>query len=136
MTIASRLLAVIMAAVLTLNVAPAFAQQHRPGGWHNGPNRCEDYWSPRDRRDCEQRQRPRPDPAPDGDEIGAAIGAGIIGLTLGAILVGAANENEKQKRIQLYDRWMEYCSGRYRSFDARTETFLGFDGRRHACQLP
>lgn len=134
MNFTRRILAVFMAAVLALNAAPAFAQPRHQGGWHNGPIRCEDYISPRDRRECEQRQRPRPDQQQNGDDIGAAIGAGIIGLTLGAIIAGAANENDKQQRIQQYERWVAYCSSRYRSFDVRTGTFLGFDGRRHACQ--
>ncbi|EKF17271.1 BA14K family protein [Nitratireductor pacificus] len=30
--------------------------------------------------------------------------------------------------------WYRYCSNRYRSFDARSGTFMGYDGRRHFCQ--
>ena len=30
--------------------------------------------------------------------------------------------------------WYRYCSTRYRSFDARSGTFMGYDGRRHFCQ--
>ncbi len=29
--------------------------------------------------------------------------------------------------------WYEYCSDRYRSFNARTGTFMGYDGERHFC---
>ncbi len=29
--------------------------------------------------------------------------------------------------------WIAYCSRKYRSFDPRTGTFLGYDGRRHPC---
>jgi hypothetical protein len=29
--------------------------------------------------------------------------------------------------------WYEYCSDRYRSFNARTGTFTGYDGERHFC---
>jgi hypothetical protein len=29
--------------------------------------------------------------------------------------------------------WYEYCSDRYRSFDARTGTFTGYDGEQHFC---
>jgi len=31
--------------------------------------------------------------------------------------------------------WKEACARRYRSFDWRTGTFLGYDGRRHLCRL-
>ncbi len=30
--------------------------------------------------------------------------------------------------------WFRYCSNRYRSFDGRTGTFMGYDGQRHFCQ--
>ena len=29
--------------------------------------------------------------------------------------------------------WVRYCSDRYRSFDARTGTYVGYDGREHFC---
>jgi hypothetical protein len=29
--------------------------------------------------------------------------------------------------------WYAYCSDRYRSFDGRTGTYKGFDGRKHFC---
>lgn len=29
--------------------------------------------------------------------------------------------------------WREYCRARFRSFDARTGTYLGYDGNRHFC---
>jgi hypothetical protein len=29
--------------------------------------------------------------------------------------------------------WYEYCSDRYRSFNARTGTFTGYDGEQHFC---
>lgn len=32
--------------------------------------------------------------------------------------------------------WFRYCSERYASFDARTGTYRGFDGRSHFCEVP
>lgn len=29
--------------------------------------------------------------------------------------------------------WVRYCSNRYRTFDARTGTFVGYDGQEHFC---
>ena len=29
--------------------------------------------------------------------------------------------------------WYQYCSDRYRTFDARTGTFVGYDGQEHFC---
>jgi hypothetical protein len=36
-------------------------------------------------------------------------------------------------RAYRYDPAIEYCIRRFRSYDLRTMTFLGFDGRRHPC---
>lgn len=126
---------IFMTASLAFTASPAMAQPRNHGwdhgqGW-GGPVRCEDLNSRRDRRECEERRRGNPN---NNDDIGAAIGAGIIGLTLGAIIAGAASEQDKQQKIQEYDRWTAYCSAKYRSFDVRTGTFLGNDGRRHVCQ--
>jgi hypothetical protein len=30
--------------------------------------------------------------------------------------------------------WYSYCARKYRSFDARSGTFVGFDGYRHLCE--
>ena len=32
------------------------------------------------------------------------------------------------------DDWLAYCSSKYRSFDPRSGTYLGYDGLRHPCQ--
>src|SRR5690606_1103044 len=29
--------------------------------------------------------------------------------------------------------WVRYCSNRYRTFDARSGTFVGYDGQEHFC---
>jgi len=80
--------------------------------------------------------------------VGAGLAAGIIGFTLGAAL---ANQN----RYYYYDdgyypyRYYPYrydysygygfsghvaaCRATYRSYDVRTDTYLGFDGFRHQC---
>lgn len=31
--------------------------------------------------------------------------------------------------------WLDYCRSRYRSFDERSGTFMGYDGVRHFCQV-
>ncbi|MFP1632323.1 BA14K family protein [Zhengella sp. ZM62] len=32
--------------------------------------------------------------------------------------------------------WYRYCENRYRSFDAGSGTFMGYDGKRHFCVAP
>ena len=70
------------------------------------------------------------------DDNGAAVAAGVVGLALGAIIIGAAASaaNKGQQAASEYDRWVAYCRGKYRSFDAATGTFLRSDGRRQQCQ--
>jgi len=80
-----------------------------------------------------------------------AIALGIIGLGVGAIIGGAiANGNNNPRVIyrqqpsapQTVNRgsyepwsqsWFRFCSNKYRSFNASTGTFRGYDGRDHFC---
>lgn len=89
-------------------------------------------------------------------DSGDALAAGVIGLAAGALIGGAlASQPPPPPRYYEYDRpayvvrrapvryyggiepwtrdWYEYCSDRYRSFNARTGTFTGYDGERHFC---
>ncbi|EXL04390.1 BA14K family protein [Aquamicrobium defluvii] len=91
---------------------------------------------------------------------GDAVAAGVIGLAAGALLGSALASQPRYyepeptyvirepRPARTYYRdnyyratyepwspeWYRYCSDRYRSFDARTGTFLGYDGQRHFCQ--
>jgi hypothetical protein len=79
---------------------------------------------------------------------GAWIGAGIAGLAAGALIGGALSGPRyygyAEPRVVYVPRsgsyepwsaaWYDYCESRYRSFDPRTGTFLGYDGRRHFCR--
>lgn len=68
------------------------------------------------------------------------IATGIFGLAFGAILGGAlsnGNANSRGDRVvgRAYDSHVDACYARYRSYDERTDTFLGYDGIRHRCNL-
>ncbi|MFA6264976.1 MAG: BA14K family protein [Pseudolabrys sp.] len=55
---------------------------------------------------------------------GGAVAAGVLGgLLLGAII---ANQAQQQNSV-------DYCMQRYRSYDPRSGTYVGYDGRRHRC---
>jgi hypothetical protein len=59
-----------------------------------------------------------------GGGNGGAVAAGILGgLFLGAII---ANQAQRSNAV-------EYCMRRYRSYDPRSGTYLGYDGYRHPC---
>jgi len=78
-----------------------------------------------------------------------AIALGIIGLGAAAIIGGAiANSNNPRViyqqpsvpravsggRYEPWSRsWFQYCSNKFRSFNASTGTYRGYDGRDHFC---
>lgn len=72
------------------------------------------------------------------DDVAAGIILGILGLAAGAAILGAASEAEERSRqVDLDHRrsdWIARCSARYRTFDPRSGTYRGHDGRLHACR--
>jgi hypothetical protein len=96
----------------------------------------------------------------DGNPAGAAVAAGVAGLVVGGIIASQRQReyrtyeepypaygqryqpvySEPQYVEQSYapaawtQEWYDYCAGRYRSFDPRSGTFVGYDGRRYMCQ--
>lgn len=71
---------------------------------------------------------------------GGAVAAGVIGgLALGAILGAAAASAPPPPPVYYGPAyadgdWLAYCASKYRSFDPRTGTYLGYDGLRHPCR--
>ena len=67
--------------------------------------------------------------------------AGIFGLAIGAIIAGAvANGNNNNSRSnaavgRVDNGHVARCYARYKSYDERSDTFLGYDGIRHLCNL-
>jgi hypothetical protein len=61
---------------------------------------------------------------------GPAIGAGILGFAAGAAIAGAAANARAAD-----DDHIQACLDAYRSYDPRTDTYLGYDGYRHRCML-
>ena len=71
------------------------------------------------------------------DGVGVAVGLSILG---GAILGGALEDNYNDPYYDntYYDNGPyyggdAYCARRFRSYDAASGSYLGYDGRRHAC---
>ncbi|QDL99079.1 BA14K family protein [Rhodopseudomonas palustris] len=61
---------------------------------------------------------------------GYGWGPAIGGLAAGAIIGGAIANSQAQARGADAHA---YCSQRFRSYDPASGTYLGYDGRRHAC---
>jgi hypothetical protein len=82
---------------------------------------------------------------------GDAVAAGVVGLAAGALIAGAlsnprpayADDGYYEEPRAAYRggytvepwtrEWVRYCSDRYRSFNARSGTFTGYDGQQHFC---
>jgi hypothetical protein len=64
---------------------------------------------------------------------GAAIGAGVAGLAAGALIGGAIASQAAPARVGPGPDAVAYCSQRFKSYDPASGTYLGYDGKRHAC---
>lgn len=74
-----------------------------------------------------------------------SIATGLFGFGFGAILGSAiANSNNNSyNRDRVvgvvgggsYRAHVQACFNRYRSYDERTDSFMGYDGVRHSCNL-
>ena len=62
---------------------------------------------------------------------GFPLALGIIGLA-----VGAAVANSYSAPHYYGGSNNDYCARKYRSWDPYSRTYLGYDGRRHACRIP
>jgi len=147
--------AVAMTAVVAAaSVVPAQAQSGRGNNDDNDRgNRRERViitycdQNPRD-RDCRDFRRGRWD-RNDYDRFYNSrrdsldnISSGIFGFTFGAIVGSAiANGNNNSNAPapvysdRGYSSHVTACFNRYRSYDEETDSFLGFDGQRHRCNL-
>jgi len=62
---------------------------------------------------------------------GFPLVAGIVGLA-----IGAAVANSYSAPRYYGGSNSDYCARKYRSWDPYSQTYLGYDGRRHACRIP
>jgi hypothetical protein len=66
-------------------------------------------------------------PPPRRQNNGAAAGA-AFGILAGA-LIGSAIQQQQQQ----YSNAIAWCASRYRSYDPRTQTYIGYNGRVYRC---
>ncbi len=125
-----KLVLIALAAVSVGASAPALAQPH----YYNGRWEDEHEWRrhshERDRWAHRHHRRWREHEHHDDDS--SSLAAGIIGFALGAAIVGSQAQAEHARTAD--ERWDDYCSKKYRSYDPRSKTYLGYDGVRHYCQ--
>jgi hypothetical protein len=64
---------------------------------------------------------------------GDALAAGALGLATGAIIGGALAQSQAQAAPTYGSNTHAYCAQRFKSYDPRSGTYLGYDGIRHPC---
>ena len=72
------------------------------------------------------------------DPVGAGVAAGIFGFMAGAALAGSARDRGYYYGHYYGSDWRAHvadCQDTYRSYDVRSDTYLGYDGYRHRCEL-
>lgn len=62
-----------------------------------------------------------------------SLAKGIFGFAFGAIINGAINSGNGNNAST--NSHVTRCEARFHSYSARSDTYLGNDGRRHACTL-
>ena len=64
----------------------------------------------------------------------SAIAAGFLGFILGAAISGTGSDRTYATSRLGNQTYISSCASRYRSFDPRSGTYLGYDGYRHYCR--
>ncbi len=125
----------------------SMAQAGDRSSWHQGQRHRDNGWrdvSPRRHHGGDRVQR-------HGDNNDALV-LGIIGLGAAAIIGGAIANSQNNPRViyrqpvapqaasgggyEPWSRsWYRFCSNKYRSFNASTGTYRGYDGRDHFCEV-
>ncbi|MDC9822438.1 BA14K family protein [Devosia sp. ZB163] len=90
------------------------------GGWNN--RRYNNYWNG---NRYMNRWGYRP--------YGWGIGAGAVGLGVGAAIANDRYYNNNM--VVIDDNHVAACEAKYRSYNAQTDMFLGYDGQYHRCNL-
>ena len=61
---------------------------------------------------------------------------GITGLIIGATIAGGGSPiHHDYYGGNSWERHVQRCYARYRSYDHRTDTYVGYDGYEHRCRL-
>jgi hypothetical protein len=70
-----------------------------------------------------------------GPAIGLGLGAGIFGFAAGAAIANSARGDSYRDRYYSDRDHIAACQDAYRSYDIRSDSYLGYDGYRHRCEL-
>jgi hypothetical protein len=63
------------------------------------------------------------------------VAAGLFGFAIGAAIVNGISRSSDSGYDSGYDSHVSRCEARFRSYNAETDKYLGYDGRYHYCEL-
>lgn len=63
------------------------------------------------------------------------VAAGIFGFAIGAAILGGIARQSGSYSGSDWQNHVDACEARYRSYNPRTDMFLGYDGQYHRCNL-
>lgn len=78
-----------------------------------------------------------PAPTTSSDNNGAGIAVGILALIVGAVVINAITHHSPAADAPTPPKPSHdaACKAAYKSYQASTDSFIGRDGKRHACAL-
>ncbi len=66
----------------------------------------------------------------------AAAIAGIGGFIIGSAIANSRRDRyPDHRRMSSWERHVQRCYDRYRTYDHETDTYVGYDGYEHLCRL-
>ena len=69
-----------------------------------------------------------------GYDSGAALALTVLGVALGAQILGSLDDRDHYDRNRHDRSWRDWCRDRYSSFDWSSGTYMGADGYRRYCR--
>jgi hypothetical protein len=115
---------------------PHFQQQDQYIGnfcdRHPNANQCNDFrsnhrhWSNNQYQSFYRYHR-------NDNDFGGNVAAGLFGFAAGAIIAGAITSNSGDNGYS--SDHVSACQSAYRSYDVRSDSYMGYDGARHRCAL-
>ena len=69
-----------------------------------------------------------------GYDSGAALALTVLGVALGAQILGTLDDRDHYYRYRDDRQWREWCRDRYNTFDWSSGTYLSSDGYRRYCR--
>ena len=69
-----------------------------------------------------------------GYDSGAALALTVLGVALGAQILGSLDDRDYYERNRHDRSWRDWCRDRYNTFDWSSGTYMGNDGYRRYCR--